>query len=535
MKANHKPYPFLTLCLSMVWVSIAVEMVNFTDGRPSFTGNLVMQCMVAGLLLWGVCEFALPKCYARGTKHLPVVSAVLCAVLPFLQDAPLYFAAVVVYGISCGGFMSSSLTEYLNHSVPERRLVQIGISAGICTTAVYPFGAVYTLLAPHMAPNALRVSAYMFLCALALVVALLRRHSASPESAPPAAPPLFEKRRGITAMMLVLIVLFTVFNHFLLFGVLEQNGGTVNSPWIYFLNVALRLPMGFLMGWFAYKGRWYYAVGLPLGLMVTGCAISLLAGDTPVGDYAMMSLFNCGGAGFVMFIHILGMQAALWRRRRALTASFGSLVHYSLTSFFTVSTLQISPDYFGQFMRQPLTVAVIVFSVPLFLLVMMFLVNHKLMRVVQDFFSMAPEVGGFAEPDEKPPKAALPAAPHETFSPFERKIAALLIDGLSQREIARKFHLTAAEVEQQIHSVRDKITRGEADPTLDAIAQQYKLTRREQDMLCCVRQGMTNAEIATDLFLSEETVRIHVRNLIRKLPLESRQDVGPWVDTFKVE
>jgi two-component system nitrate/nitrite response regulator NarP len=43
---------------------------------------------------------------------------------------------------------------------------------------------------------------------------------------------------------------------------------------------------------------------------------------------------------------------------------------------------------------------------------------------------------------------------------------------------------------------------------------------------------MTNVEIAVELFLSEETVKIHVRNLMRKLPIESRAEVTAWMESF---
>jgi len=40
---------------------------------------------------------------------------------------------------------------------------------------------------------------------------------------------------------------------------------------------------------------------------------------------------------------------------------------------------------------------------------------------------------------------------------------------------------------------------------------------------------MSNPEIAAECFISEETVKIHVRNLMKKLPVDNRQNVGAWV------
>ena len=123
-----------------------------------------------------------------------------------------------------------------------------------------------------------------------------------------------------------------------------------------------------------------------------------------------------------------------------------------------------------------------------------------------------------------------------SFNQREKEIALLLIEGETQRNIARKFHLTSAEMSQQIDSIRKKVSSdGGSNPIIDEIAKKYKLTRREREMLICLQHGMTNAEIASDFFLSEETVKTHVRNLMKKLPVENRQDVGAWIESLSFQ
>ncbi|ADU70169.1 response regulator [Pantoea sp. At-9b] len=49
-----------------------------------------------------------------------------------------------------------------------------------------------------------------------------------------------------------------------------------------------------------------------------------------------------------------------------------------------------------------------------------------------------------------------------------------------------------------------------------------ELTERELDVLQEVARGLSNKEIATTLHISEETVKVHIRNLLRKLDVRSR-------------
>ena len=48
------------------------------------------------------------------------------------------------------------------------------------------------------------------------------------------------------------------------------------------------------------------------------------------------------------------------------------------------------------------------------------------------------------------------------------------------------------------------------------------LTDREMDVLRLIATGLSNKQIAGQLFISEETVKVHIRNLLRKLNDHSR-------------
>jgi two-component system nitrate/nitrite response regulator NarL len=55
------------------------------------------------------------------------------------------------------------------------------------------------------------------------------------------------------------------------------------------------------------------------------------------------------------------------------------------------------------------------------------------------------------------------------------------------------------------------------------------LTEREQEVLRCLAEGLSNKRIARALSITEGTVKVHVKNLLKKLSFRSRVEAAVWM------
>jgi DNA-binding NarL/FixJ family response regulator len=69
---------------------------------------------------------------------------------------------------------------------------------------------------------------------------------------------------------------------------------------------------------------------------------------------------------------------------------------------------------------------------------------------------------------------------------------------------------------QVVPAVMDEMARGPGAAGVD------ELTRREREVLRLLAQGLSNRELAANLFVSEKTVKTHVSNILAKLRLADR-------------
>lgn len=76
----------------------------------------------------------------------------------------------------------------------------------------------------------------------------------------------------------------------------------------------------------------------------------------------------------------------------------------------------------------------------------------------------------------------------------------------------------------------DDRRRGWFKANCDAIAERYLLSRREAEVLELLAKGYNSAYIQEKLYISEGTVKTHVRHIYRKLDVHSQQDLMRMVE-----
>jgi DNA-binding NarL/FixJ family response regulator len=103
---------------------------------------------------------------------------------------------------------------------------------------------------------------------------------------------------------------------------------------------------------------------------------------------------------------------------------------------------------------------------------------------------------------------------------------ALLQRGLESG--ARGYILKEAPHETLLRAI-EKVAAGETfvDPALMAALTQSRggtdvLTAREREILQLLADGLSNADVAAQLFISQETVKSHVRHILTKLEADTR-------------
>jgi len=98
-------------------------------------------------------------------------------------------------------------------------------------------------------------------------------------------------------------------------------------------------------------------------------------------------------------------------------------------------------------------------------------------------------------------------------------------------EAVRKASCGEAVIHPQI---AQKIMKGLRETNDNQMRLHNELSKRELEVLQLLAEGISNAEIATRLFISEKTVKSHVSNILSKLHLADRTQAAVYAWRNKV-
>lgn len=81
----------------------------------------------------------------------------------------------------------------------------------------------------------------------------------------------------------------------------------------------------------------------------------------------------------------------------------------------------------------------------------------------------------------------------------------------------KTFFGEGVRLNDPMEMVNGKRIKKEKDPFEDRFIKKYNLTKREIEILRLITLALSNKEIAKELFISDQTVSVHRKNIMRKL------------------
>ena len=104
----------------------------------------------------------------------------------------------------------------------------------------------------------------------------------------------------------------------------------------------------------------------------------------------------------------------------------------------------------------------------------------------------------------------------------------LLKDGSTYDQVAEAVRLVAAGQSLICASMATKLLDEFVQMSRNPAPATAQLTQRELQVLRLVAKGQSNREIAEGLFISENTVKNHIRNMLEKLQMKSRMEAAMY-------
>lgn len=119
-------------------------------------------------------------------------------------------------------------------------------------------------------------------------------------------------------------------------------------------------------------------------------------------------------------------------------------------------------------------------------------------------------------------------APNDMMEALKRGADGYLLKDMEPEEILDKLRSASdgrLVLDETVSAMLARLMRGENQrPSLS----DARLTQREAEILGLIAQGMSNKSIGSELKISDGTVKVHVKNLLRKIHAKSRLEAAIW-------
>ncbi|MER5390842.1 response regulator transcription factor [Saccharopolyspora sp. NPDC002686] len=114
------------------------------------------------------------------------------------------------------------------------------------------------------------------------------------------------------------------------------------------------------------------------------------------------------------------------------------------------------------------------------------------------------------------------------YSALQNGAVGFLLKDTSPQELTRAVHTVARGEAMLSPRITTKLLSAfsTSAPAQSAKAQLEKLTAREREVAVAVAQGLSNAEIANALHMSQSTVKVHIGRIMTKLGAANRTQVA---------
>ena len=110
--------------------------------------------------------------------------------------------------------------------------------------------------------------------------------------------------------------------------------------------------------------------------------------------------------------------------------------------------------------------------------------------------------------------------------------AGYFLKGISREQLLAAIRAVAAGESllkpHHLRAVLQRLLKEDAKAAPPAVGKIEALTAREREVLGLIVQGLTNEQIARVLFISRATVKTHVESILKKLGVSDRTQAAVW-------